>query len=131
VPRPEPPPKTKLAAMRRARDIRQRELAQLAGISEKTVQRLEAGEISDPRLRMLSNCALVLACRLEDIVEDEWVSWTPFDARRAVPPTAEELEQVRSQRRPAHRPKGPAPLPAPKDLNPAMPEHRTRLNRHR
>jgi DNA-binding XRE family transcriptional regulator len=59
----------------------QAELARRTGISRATIQRLERGEIEQPSVRMLANCAMVLGAqlatgvRLEDLIEDEWREW--------------------------------------------------------
>jgi transcriptional regulator with XRE-family HTH domain len=63
--------KTKLAEMRLKRDLSQRDMELATGISMSTLQRLESGELKDPRLGALVNCALALDCSIEELVEDE------------------------------------------------------------
>jgi transcriptional regulator with XRE-family HTH domain len=66
---------TKLARLRLERDVRREELAAAVGVSTSTLGRLERGEIEDPSLRVLANCALALGVALEDVIEDEWRRW--------------------------------------------------------
>ncbi len=65
---------TRLARLRLARDLEQTEVARVAGLSDRTYQRLEAGELSNRGLRYLAACALVLNCRLSELIEDEWLA---------------------------------------------------------
>jgi len=69
-----PPPATWLARYRRAAAVDQPELASVTGISERTLQRLEAGQVTNPPIRYLVSCAMALG--LDDwhlLLEDEWV----------------------------------------------------------
>jgi transcriptional regulator with XRE-family HTH domain len=79
--------KTKLAAARLRRGLTQREVAERSGISYATYQRLERGEIDNPPLRYLTNCALLLGVRVGDLIEDEWLQWKRFDETTPDPPT--------------------------------------------
>ena len=54
---------------------RPRELAKQAGISLRTFQRIERLEVDNPPIRYLTNCAIVLGCELEDMVEPAWQEW--------------------------------------------------------
>ena len=56
----------------------QQELAEASGISIATLRRLERGTIKNPPLRYLANCALVLGCPLEELIEEEWRQWLPL-----------------------------------------------------
>jgi transcriptional regulator with XRE-family HTH domain len=70
------PPRSKIAARRLELEISQRQLSKLTGISMRTIQRLDAGEVDNPPIRHLVNIALVLDVLVLDICEDEWLSWT-------------------------------------------------------
>ena len=56
------------------------ELAKATGISIATLRRLERGEMANPPLRYLANCATVLGVEVEELIEDEWRQWSAFDA---------------------------------------------------
>lgn len=73
-------PRTRLAELRSKRTpvIKQERMAELTGIPLRTYQRLEAGKITNPPIRYLVNCALVLEVELEQVCEPEWLSWTDF-----------------------------------------------------
>lgn len=85
---------TKLAATRLRRGMTQREVADATGISYATYQRLERGEIDNPPLRYLTNCALVLGVRVGDLIEDEWLQWKRFDARTPDAPEPDERRRL-------------------------------------
>jgi transcriptional regulator with XRE-family HTH domain len=78
---------TRLAALRLQTGRTQRTMAAFTGIPLRTYQRLERGEISNPPLRYLTNCALALQVELEDVIEPEWREWTQFSASASAPPT--------------------------------------------
>jgi hypothetical protein len=40
---------------------------------------LEHGTFVNPPLRQLNNCAIVLGCKLEDLIEPEWRRWLRLD----------------------------------------------------
>jgi DNA-binding XRE family transcriptional regulator len=65
--------KTKLARLRLDRGYFQDDVADATGISLRTYQRLEGNELPRPQLWYLVNCAVVLGCSLEDLIEDEWL----------------------------------------------------------
>jgi len=65
--------RTRLARARKEAVISQEELADAAGISRATLQRLEAGRVDDPGVRTLARCASALRCELSDILEPEWL----------------------------------------------------------
>src|SRR4051812_29600868 len=81
---------TKLAAVRLRRGMTQREIAAASGISYPTYQRLERGEIDNPPLRYLTNCAVVLGVRVGDLIEDAWLQWMRFDEHTPAAPTKED-----------------------------------------
>jgi transcriptional regulator with XRE-family HTH domain len=85
-PRRHTTPVTRLAALRHASGYTQREIAQLTGLSLATVKRLEGGQIANPPLRYLVNCALALHVGLDEVIEPEWTSWTRFSAQAPEPP---------------------------------------------
>lgn len=61
-------------------------MAALTGISPAQYRRLERGQIENPPLRYLVNCALVLRVDLFEVVEDRWLEWMPFDRAHPSPP---------------------------------------------
>lgn len=65
--------KTKLARLRLERGYSQDDVADATGISVRTYQRLESNELPSPQLWYLVNCAVVLDCSLEELIEDEWL----------------------------------------------------------
>jgi transcriptional regulator with XRE-family HTH domain len=77
---------TKLAHARAKRGVTQPQLAAAIGISLATYRRLERGEQDNPPLRYLSNAAICLDMRLEDLIEDDWRTWATLDQRATRPP---------------------------------------------
>jgi transcriptional regulator with XRE-family HTH domain len=76
-----PPPRTRLNRERRLRSVSQSALSQATGISERTLQRLENGEIENPPLRYLVNCAKALGIEdWRELVEPEWEQWLQIKA---------------------------------------------------
>jgi transcriptional regulator with XRE-family HTH domain len=63
---------TKLARARLASSLTQRDLIEATGIARSTYWRLERGRLTNPPLRYLTNCALVLGVPVEELIEDEW-----------------------------------------------------------
>jgi hypothetical protein len=57
-------------------------MSRLTGIASQTYWRLERGQLKNPPIRYLVNCAVVLDCGLEDVCEKEWLAWTPFAGAR-------------------------------------------------
>ncbi len=83
--------RTRLARLRVQRGLTQVRLAQLAGLSPRTLQAIERGELPNPGIRYLSNLALVLGAPLDAVCEDEWLSWSQlFSAAPKGPPAPEE-----------------------------------------
>jgi transcriptional regulator with XRE-family HTH domain len=70
--------RSRLYERRKAAGLSQRELARQAGISLRTFQRVERLEVDNPPIRYLTNCAIVLGCELEDLVESAWREWKRF-----------------------------------------------------
>ena len=66
---------TKLAQWRVKRGMTQEELANAVGMPLSTYWNLERGRNRNPGLGWLSNCAIVLGCKLEDLIEDGWRGW--------------------------------------------------------
>jgi transcriptional regulator with XRE-family HTH domain len=66
---------TKLAEIRRSRGISQDRLAALIGISGTTYREMETGKNLNPPIGYLANCALVLGCELEDLIDERYRGW--------------------------------------------------------
>lgn len=64
--------------MRRARRLTQDQMAWVTGIPIATYKRLERGELRNPGVRYLINCATVLGCELDELVEEEWLEFAIF-----------------------------------------------------
>ena len=79
-------PQTKIAARRHQIHLPQKQLSDRSGISLRTIQRLERGEVENPPIRYLVNLAMVLDCQVTDICEDEWLEWTALDGSAPKPP---------------------------------------------
>lgn len=77
--------KTKLHFERVAAGHTQAYMSENTGIPLRTYRRLENGELVNPPIRYLVNCAIALNVPLEDVCEDEWLRWTRF-ARQADTP---------------------------------------------
>jgi transcriptional regulator with XRE-family HTH domain len=82
---------SRLAQRRRAEHLSQRALAELVGVSERAIQRIEAGEVAHAKIPVLANCALVLGCEIEELLEPAWRKWSGV---RKKPATAE-VERAR------------------------------------
>jgi hypothetical protein len=50
-------------------------MTEWTGIPRATYARLGRGQIKNPSLRALVNCALVLRLDLDDLIEEEWRTW--------------------------------------------------------
>jgi DNA-binding XRE family transcriptional regulator len=81
---------TKLVKCRLAAQLTQREMAEQTGIKLDTYRRVERGEIDNPPLRHLVNCALVLGVPLGQLIEDAWLTWAVLDATVPRPPSPRE-----------------------------------------
>lgn len=64
-------------------------MAELVGLTERTYARLERGDMPNPPIRYLSNCALILDVDLVSVCEDEWLEFTPFYRHDPPPPHAQ------------------------------------------
>jgi transcriptional regulator with XRE-family HTH domain len=53
----------------------QQELAHEVGMSVPTYRKLERKKMRNPPLRYLINCAIVLDCDWNDLIEPEWEEW--------------------------------------------------------
>lgn len=71
----------------------QASMSEKTGIPLRTYRRLENGEMENPPITYLVNCAIVLGQPLEAICEQEWLSWTPFDPR--IEPRRHRVQLVR------------------------------------
>lgn len=70
---PDPLP-TAFARVREARSVKQITLAHQTGISLRTIQRIEKGEIANPGIRTLAALAKALGVELAEICEPEWLT---------------------------------------------------------
>lgn len=81
---------TKLAHWRVFRGFAQTELAERTGIQLSTLRRIEQGATDrPPDIRHLRNCAIVLGCRLEDLLEEELLEWVALPGGPEHPPAAD------------------------------------------
>lgn len=78
-------------------------MARATGISVGTYRRLERGETAAPNLRHLGNCALVLDCEVEDLIEDEWREWWSVGGASRAPTREEVAELVAAGRKARER----------------------------
>jgi transcriptional regulator with XRE-family HTH domain len=69
---------TPLARMRIARGLTQEELAEATGIPRRTYQDIERGARQKAPLAQLINCAIVLDCTLDELLEERHKQWTEF-----------------------------------------------------
>jgi transcriptional regulator with XRE-family HTH domain len=80
--------------------VRQEEMAERTGIPLRTYQRLESGELTNPPIRYLVNCALALTLELDEVCEPEWLEWLPTaQAPKPKPLEGREAERVEILRR--------------------------------
>lgn len=77
--------------MRLRRGMTQREMSATTGIPRGSYLRLEHGDFVNPPLRQLANCALVLGCQLEDLIEPEWRRWLKLNDSAPRPRHPEKL----------------------------------------
>ena len=83
---------TRLAAWRTKRNITQAELAAAVGMSLTTYRKLERGDFDNPPLRYLVNCSIALDCKLDELLDDRYREWYPFDpANAGAPPDRAQL----------------------------------------
>jgi transcriptional regulator with XRE-family HTH domain len=65
--------------MRLLRGMTRREIWEATGITRGSYLYLEHGMLRGPSIRALANCAIVLGCKLEDLIEPEWRRWQQFE----------------------------------------------------
>jgi transcriptional regulator with XRE-family HTH domain len=65
--------------------VTQEELAAAIGVSPPTLRGLERGEVENPKLRTLVNCAIALGVELADVLEDDWLEWLPTGGAKRPP----------------------------------------------
>lgn len=70
-------PQTRLNYIRRSQGVSQNELSAVTGISQRTLSRLENGELTNPPLRYLVNCAKALGVPWQELIEPAWEEWEP------------------------------------------------------
>jgi len=68
-------------------------MSEKTGIPLRTYRRLENGELDNPPITYLVNCAIALNVPLEVICESAWLSWSPFDPR--IQPRRQRAQLVR------------------------------------
>ncbi len=82
---------TPLSYQRISAGVTQQELAVAVGVSVRTIQRLESGQVAQPSLRLLINCAIALRVNLGQICQGEWLDWTVFTEGVNGPPEREDF----------------------------------------
>ena len=71
---------TRIARARLKADLTQSQLAAATGLSLRTVQKLDRGEMTNPPIRYLANVAHVLDRDIWDLCEPEWLQFTDLQA---------------------------------------------------
>jgi transcriptional regulator with XRE-family HTH domain len=84
----EPSGPGRLRDIRVAKDLSQARLARLAGISKRTLERIEVNRDGKVTLWHLVNLALVLECELVDLLDDAWLTYRQTDMTVSPPATA-------------------------------------------
>ena len=88
--------RTRLARLRVAVGVTQRQMWEALGVSRATYVRLEQGRLVNPPLRLLQNCAIALGCDLDELIEPEWREWyTPEGYEPTAPPVFSESRERR------------------------------------
>lgn len=77
--------RSRLAQARIDKGVTQARLAEVTGLSIATIRRLDRGELNEPPVTYLINCARALEVALDDLLEDRW-NWTVYDASAAAKP---------------------------------------------
>ena len=81
--------RTRLAYWRARRNVSQRSLAARTGLSEKTIERLDQGRVTNPNVRHLLAIAHVLRVPLVELIDEDWrLFWVAGKQLRADPPPA-------------------------------------------
>lgn len=90
--------RTEIARRRQEQGLSQEELSAIAGITESTLYRLEAGTAENPGVVTLLALAEALHCNLQDLVHERWTAAArgkirpgfdprlPWDVRSPGPP---------------------------------------------
>ena len=91
---------TKLARVRLASGLTQRDVYEATGMSRSVYWRLERGSIDNPPLRHLTNCALVLGVPVEELIEEEWrTTWLQLSPDGPkVQPDPKEVKRLSDER---------------------------------
>ncbi len=61
-------------------------MAPAVGLSLSTYRRLDNGQIENPPIRYLINCAMVLDVPLTSLIEDHWLEWAQLGDRTPIEP---------------------------------------------
>ena len=77
--------------MRVRRGMTQEQLAAATGIPLRTYQDIERGARHKPPFAQLINCAVVLDCTIDELLEDRHRTWTEFTAGVKAPTDAARL----------------------------------------
>lgn len=75
----------RLRLWRLSRNLSQAQLAERAGISKRSVERIENSDDGSVNLRHLVNLALALNCELLDIIDDDWLCYWWIDVAAPAP----------------------------------------------
>jgi transcriptional regulator with XRE-family HTH domain len=94
---------TKIARARLDHGVTQQELAEATGMSVRTIQELERGEIENPRIRNIVNIAAALGKEWIDLCEDAWLQPGKLIKYQAAPPKSEPLEPVKRLKKKQYR----------------------------
>jgi hypothetical protein len=78
-------------------------------MSLSSITRLESGSNANPKIRQLANCALVLVCQIEDLIEPDWRAWATLRANVAAKPTAAAIRRAQEDSFAVPKPAPPAP----------------------
>lgn len=76
-------------------------LARLAGISKRTLERIESDRDGSVKVWHLVNLALVLKCELYELLEDEWLEYRQTNVG-VPPPDPNALPRPEGERLPRH-----------------------------
>lgn len=60
-----------LEAMRKRRNLNQRELSARSGVPQPVISEIESGKKPNPRIGTLHKLALALKCTVDDLIEDD------------------------------------------------------------
>jgi transcriptional regulator with XRE-family HTH domain len=107
---PPPSKSSRIQGLRLERGLTQAELARRAGMSKRTLERLEANELQAIKLRHVVNIALVLQSDLYGVLEDAWLEYNghadvdPPEPDALVRPPGDALPKPRRERAPRKGP---------------------------